>query len=80
MNWMGRVRSGIFRVHYDRGPTPHINHVRLGDRLFNFERYQFAGLICMQNAEKASYTVFSGATIYRHFPTDIDEMAARALQ
>ena len=72
----------IFRVHYDSWAyAPHINHIRLGDRLFNFDAsrfvHQFAGLICMQNAEKSSkYGGNSpGATIYRHFPTpDIDEM------
>ena len=45
----------IFRVHYPgQAYTPHINHVRVGDRLdeFNVSRYahQFAGLICFQHS------------------------------
>ena len=72
----------IFRVHYESWAyAPHINHIRVGDKLFNFEAsrfvHQFAGLICMANSEEAAeYDGNSpGATIYRHFPTpDIDEM------
>ena len=66
----------IFRVHYENWAyAPHVNHVRLGDRLFNFEAsrfvHQFAGLICLQNAEPAEeYGGHSpGATIYRAFPS-----------
>ena len=45
----------VFRIHYTgHGYTPHINHVSIVDKLFNFEisrfRHQFAGLICIQNA------------------------------
>ncbi len=45
----------VFRIHYTgHGYAPHINHVRIADKLFNFEisrfSHQFAGLICIQNA------------------------------
>ena len=45
----------VFRIHYPRhGYGPHINHVSIVDKLFNFEitrfTHQFAGLICIQNA------------------------------
>ena len=45
----------VFRIHYTgHGYAPHINHVSIVDKLFNFDitrfRHQFAGLICIQNA------------------------------
>ncbi len=45
----------IFRIHYEGHEyTPHINHVGIDDKLFNYEvsrfRHQFAGLICIQNS------------------------------
>ena len=45
----------VFRIHYTgQGYAPHINHVSIVDKLFNFDitrfRHQFAGLICIQNA------------------------------
>jgi hypothetical protein len=72
----------IFRVHYESWAySPHINHVRLGDSLFNFEagrfEHQFAGLICFANAKRAAEYggAAPGATIYRTFPTAEVEMA-----
>ena len=48
----------IFRIHYTgHAYTPHINHVAIGDKLFNFAvsrfTHQFAGLICFQNSAHA---------------------------
>ena len=45
----------IFRIHYaGHEYVPHINHVAVGDKLFNFAvsrfTHQFAGLICIQNS------------------------------
>jgi hypothetical protein len=45
----------IFRIHYEGHEyTPHINHVAIDDKLFNFEvsrfTHQFAALICIQNS------------------------------
>ena len=45
----------VFRIHYTgHGYAPHINHVSIVDKLFNFDisrfHHQFAGLICIQNA------------------------------
>ena len=45
----------IFRIHYEgHAYSPHINHVAIDDKLFNFEvsrfTHQFAGLICIQNS------------------------------
>ncbi|MCZ6679652.1 MAG: hypothetical protein O7E52_20680 [Candidatus Poribacteria bacterium] len=45
----------IFRIHYaGHVYTPHINHVGIGDKLFNYAvsrfTHQFAGLICFQNS------------------------------
>ena len=47
--------SAIFRIHYEGHEyTPHINHVAIDDKLFNYEvsrfTHQFAGLICIQNS------------------------------
>lgn len=45
----------IFRVHYEgHAYAPHINHVAIDDKLFQFDvsrfTHQFAGLICIQNS------------------------------
>ena len=45
----------IFRIHYEgHAYAPHINHVAIDDKLFNYEvsrfTHQFAGLICIQNS------------------------------
>jgi hypothetical protein len=63
---------GIFRIHYDGWAyAPHVNHVRLGDQLYNFSvsrfAHQFAGLICVQNSERhLEYgNAPPGPTIYR---------------
>ena len=45
----------IFRIHYEGHEyVPHVNHVALDDKLFNYEvsrfTHQFAGLICIQNS------------------------------
>ena len=45
----------IFRIHYEGHEyVPHVNHVGLDDKLFNYEvsrfTHQFAGLICIQNS------------------------------
>ena len=45
----------IFRIHYEGHEyVPHINHVAIDDKLFNYEvsrfTHQLAGLICIQNS------------------------------
>ena len=45
----------IFRIHYEgHAYSPHINHVAVDDKLFNYAvsrfTHQFAGLICIQNS------------------------------
>lgn len=62
-----RYGPAIFRVHYSSQTyTPHINHVRVFDKLNEFAvsrfEHQFAGLICFQNP--ASITQSPHATIH----------------
>jgi hypothetical protein len=53
-----RYGPAIFRIHYTHHTyQPHIDHVSLRERRFNYEvsrfEYQFAGVLCFQNADQA---------------------------
>ena len=52
----------IFRIHYEsHAYQPHIDHVVLREKRFNFEvarfTHQFAGVLCVQNADSAGLGV-----------------------